>query len=414
MSRRLSARLWASVVAAALVLAAGCSVDGTADRRSSSTRPPPGPGIAGTGTLPNPASAWPAAGFDARHSSGTTAVGPQTGRVRWQKQLGGSVTPGPVIGVDGSVLAATNAGVLHALNPATGQERWAFDGMSRYGSDLSTSPAVLGDGTILWPGPGDMLFALSSAGRELWHEQFAGQPLSPAIAGVGRVYVSDLAGHLTALQVTGVSHRVVWTLELHTSNDYASATVGPDGTVYTAADHDLVAVRDLGDSGTELWRRKTASTVEVSNPVGPDGTVVLGTNGDKEFGVRSDGSTGWAFDKNSYTYSSAVVRPDAIAYFGDNAGHLRALNSQTGKLIYDVQGSAERRTASIWTSPVVDAHGDAYVATVTGHIYGFDARGHQLFDVATGSQIDCYPSIDADGTLYIGSTSGVLYAVGGS
>lgn len=400
------------MIATVLVLATACSADGSASERGSSTRAQPGLGLAGTGILPEPASAWPSAGFDARHSSATRAVGPQTGRVRWQKPLGGSVTPGPVIGVDGSVLAATNAGVLHALDPATGQERWAFDGMSGYGSDLSTSPAVFSDGSILWPGPGDTLFALSSAGRELWHETFAGQPLSPAIAGVGRVYVSDLAGHLTALEVSGTAHRVVWTLDLHADNDYASATVGPDGTVYTAADHDLVAVRDLGDSGTELWRRNTASTVEVSNAVGPDGTVVLGTNGDKEYGIRPNGSTGWAFDKHSFTYSSAVVRPDAIAYFGDNAGHLRALDSRTGKLVYDMQGSAERRTASIWTSPAVDARGNAYVATVTGHIYGFDSRRRQLFDVATGSQIDCYPAIDSDGTLYIGSTSGVLYAIG--
>lgn len=193
----------ALTVALVLLVGAGCS-----------PRDPLPPGLAGVGELPVPASAWPAAGYDARHSSATTAVGPRTGTVSWRVDLGGNVTPGPVIGVDGSVLAATNAGVLFALYPHDGHRLWSFDGGGGYGNDLTTSPAVLGDGTILWPGPGQALFALDRSGRPLWETEFSAMVLSPAIGGRDRVYVADMAGRLSALEITTAGHRVVWSVEV--------------------------------------------------------------------------------------------------------------------------------------------------------------------------------------------------------
>jgi PQQ-like domain len=122
------------------------------------------------------------AGYEARHSSATKATGPRRGLVKRKAVLSGDLTPGPVIRVDGSVLAASHSGVLHALDPATGQQRWRFDGGGGYGSDLSTSPAVVGDGTIVWPGPNRTLFAPSASGDLLWTEQFLAQVLSANVA----------------------------------------------------------------------------------------------------------------------------------------------------------------------------------------------------------------------------------------
>ena len=127
--------------------------------------------LARAGTPPSgavAASAWPVFQHDARHSSTSTATGPQNGHVRWQRRLEGNVTPAPVIGADGAIYAASNGGVLHALDPATGDDRWTFDGGGGYGSDLSTAAAVMADGTILWPGPRDTLFALDAGGALLW------------------------------------------------------------------------------------------------------------------------------------------------------------------------------------------------------------------------------------------------------
>ena len=367
-------------------------------------------GLAGVGTLPAPASAWPEAGYDARHSSATPAIGPQTGTVKWKRQLPGDATPGPVIGSDGSVLAATNSGVLYAVDPANGRNRWTFDGHGSYGSDLSTSPAVLAGGVILWPGPDDTLFALSPRGALLWKITESSQILSPAVAGAQRVYLTDLGGDVIALQVTPTTHRVVWKLALG-GTDYSSPSVGPDGTIYTSTGKDLVAVRDLGSTGKTLWRFHAKQTVEVSNPVSASGTVVLGTNGDREYGISSTGSIRWSFDVGDFTYSSAVVRPDGRAWFGDNSGRLWTVDTATGTGQSSIAPLGKGRE-KIWTSAVADAHDDVYWASTAGNIYGYDRSGHRLFTVATSASIDSYPALGADGVLYVASTSGVLYAIG--
>ena len=87
---------------------------------------------------------WPSALHDARHGGAAEGIGPAAGTIRWRRRLEGPVTPGPVVGPDGTIYVASNAGVLHALDPATGKDRWVYDsGQSNLGDDLSVSPLVL-------------------------------------------------------------------------------------------------------------------------------------------------------------------------------------------------------------------------------------------------------------------------------
>ena len=363
------------------------------------------------GRLPHAASAWPSAQYDARHSSGTTAVGPQQGVVRWSRSLHGNLTPGPVIGVDGSILVASNAGVLQALDPATGATRWSVDAGGSYGVDLSTSPTVLADGTILWPGPRSTLWAISATGQKRWSVRLRGQVLSPAAAGADRVYVADTRGDLVALSVRGSSHRVAWRLALGGQDD-ASPSVGPDGTIYTASDHDLVAVRDGRTRGVVSWRFATRRLIEVSNGVSPAGIVVVGTNGDREYGVDRHGHAAWSIPIGDWTYSSSAVRPDGTAYFADNSGRVRAVDSRTGKVLRVQQPAAPKREHA-WSSVVVDARGDTYWATQNGNVYGYGPDGRQLWTLHLDAGLDAYPALGADGALYLGDEAGRFYAIGG-
>lgn len=397
-------------VLAVAVLTGGCTAAPVRTGHPRLTSHSLSAGLSGVGVLPPPASAWPEAGHDARFSSATSVTGPQTGRVQWSVSLGGDATPGPVIGVDGSILAATNAGVLFALDPATGARRWSFDAHGSYGIDLSTSPGVVSSGIILWPGPHDTLYALDQSGNVLWRRAFAGQVLSPAVAGHQRVYVADLTGQLVALDVSGRVPREIWHLNVG-GPDYASPSVGPDGTIFTAAKNDLVAVRDLGSTGKVRWRLRTSKLVEVSNSVAPNGDVVLGTNHDREYGVTPTGRVDWALDIGDFTYSSSVTRPDGTAYFGDNTGRVRTVDTRTGRIAHTITplgGGVEK----VWTMVIADAAGDFYWATTQGHVYGYDRRGQPLFHLNVGSGVNSYPALGADGTLYLGTTAGRLIAIG--
>ncbi|WP_440308501.1 outer membrane protein assembly factor BamB family protein [Jatrophihabitans sp.] len=398
-----------AAAASSLLVLSACSSDTPVGLQRASG--PISAGLPGVGTLPPPASAWPEAGHDARYSSATTAVGPATAHVRWTKRLGGPITPGPVIGIDGSVLVAVDTGTLSALDPRDGSVRWSYAAGGSYGTgDLSTSPAVLADGEILWPGPHDTLYALSASGRLLWTQRFDGQVLSPAIGGAHRVYVADMAGQLSALEVLPNSHRLVWTVSFG-GTDFSSPSIAPDGTVYTGSDNDLIAVRDLGPHGSVVWRFHTAKQVEVSNPVAPDGTVVLGTNNADEYGIRADGMVAWRLPIGDNTYSSAIARSDGLAYYGDNSARLRVVDTTTGRLVHLLQPHT-RSHDSIWSEPIVDAHGSIYWATTGGNVYGVTASGQPMWQAQVDGAVDDYPALGADGTLYIGTSNGTLTAFG--
>ncbi len=359
---------------------------------------------------------WPGFGHDARHSGSAPVRGPQSGALRWTRRLEGAVVPGPAVAKDGTVYAASNGGVLHALDPATGKDRWRFDGDGSYGSDLSTVPLVLPSGVVLWPGPNQTLFALGADGSERWRLAFDATVLSPARGRDGTVYVSDMAGGLRALDVSGSAPRTRWSLSLGAGTAYANATVGPDGTVFGAVDDQLVAVRDAGTRGTVRWRFRAKSIIEVSPAVAADGTVVVGTNDAFEYGVGPDGRERWRTPRNSLTYSSAAVTAAGVAYYGDHRGALNVVDARSGKVLARHVGLARtkaRGDVGIWTAPVIDREGSVYFGTRVGRVYGFTATGRKLLDVDTGATVDSNPALGADGTLYVGSESGKLYAFGG-
>lgn len=350
---------------------------------------------------------------DARHTGTSSVVGPRSGATLWTRDLGADVTPGTVIGSDGSVIVATNAGVLYALEPATGRTRWTFEGGSGYGNDLSTSASILADGTIAWPGPGGRLYGLTPDGTLLWQVELGGFVLSPAVAESGRIYVVTMSGTMSAIDVGDGAAQVVWSVDTG-SGSYASPSIAPDGTIVTTSAHAVVGVSDEGASGLIRWTHPIDTLIEVSPAIGPDGTVVVGTNDRQQYGL--DGATGelrWTVKRGDETYSSPVVTPQGLAYYGDHTATLYVADVRTGTLVRSTTTRAERpgRSYGIWTAPAVDAEGAAFYGTRSGHIFGVGPDGTQLFDLDVGGTVDSYPALDAHGTLYIGSSNGTLYAV---
>ena len=227
------------------------------------------------------------------------------------------MVPGPAVGRGGVVYAASNGGVLHAVDVRSGRDRWRFDGGSSYGSDLSTTPLVTPAGLVVWPGPRDTVFALDRAGQLRWKAEVDGQPLSPASAPDGTIVVGDASGSLRALRpVDGPGPpRTVWELDLG-STSYGSPAIAADGTVYTTVDRDLVAVRE----GSELWRVQAGELSEVSPAIAPDGTVVFAANDGVVYGVTPEGEVRWRRSIGALTYSSPAATRDGLVYIGDHRG----------------------------------------------------------------------------------------------
>lgn len=351
---------------------------------------------------------WPAALHDSRHSGASTETGPKAGTVRWRRKLEGAVTAGPVIGQDGTIYAASNGGVLHALDPATGTDRWTYDSGHTSGSDLSISPLVLPDRTVLWPTPVAELVALSPTGIPLWSQPLPGQPTSPASADGHRVYVGDTSGAVSALDILDAGgHRLVWTVNIG-SVSYGSVVTDGTGRLYTTVDTALVAIDDRGATGTVAWRADPHDDItEVSAGLAADGTALLGTNGGREWAYHRDGRPAWNAPR-IITYSSPAVTVSGLAYVGDHAGRVH---------VFDVGNGSEAATyrvgpGQIWSSTVVDRTYRLYFAGQDGHAFGVDSGGTLLFDLDLGAPIDSYPALSADGALIIGARNGILTSVG--
>ncbi len=350
---------------------------------------------------------WPQASHDARRSGASHAVGPQSGNLRWTRMLEGNVTPGPVIGRGGVVYAASNAGVLHAIDATSGKDLWTYDAGHGYGFDLSTSPALLEDGTVLWPGP-DGLTALDRQGRKLWNLRVKGQASSPAVDGL-RVVVGTSNGDVHGVDVrTGTA---LWTAHLD-GGSYGSVALSPTDPhrAYQTVDDQLVAL----DDDRVAWRRGLDQLVEVSPAVAPDGTVVVGGNAPYERAFSPEGEELWKYDRQAETYSSPVVTDDGIAYFGDHDGVVTGIDVASGAVLARYIGPTKRpadnRSIGVWTSPVIDARHNVYWGTRSGHVRGVAADGRELFDLDVDATVDSYPAL-AEGLLVVGLTDGRLLGI---
>ncbi len=170
---------------------------------------------------------------------------------------------GPALGADGPAYAASNAGLLHALDPATSADRLVFDRDEAYGSDLSTPPAILGHDPVAEPD--QQAGALDPPGHLRWRQSFGGFVLSPADRGDRRIYVMDLAGTLNPLDVGPKGHSVAWATKLGSSS-CASPAIAPDGGVVTALDAKGCRGDGPGRSRRERWWQlwQAPATIKVS------------------------------------------------------------------------------------------------------------------------------------------------------
>jgi outer membrane protein assembly factor BamB len=353
---------------------------------------------------------WPSELHDARHSGSATTTGPTTGKIRWRRHLAGGVTEGAAVGADGTIYIASDAGILHAIDPSTGKDRWTYDAHATTKTDLSVSPLVLPDGSILYPTPTARLDALSPSGRLLWTQSLPGTPTSPVTANGKRVYVGEDSGAVSAIDIRpGGGHKLAWTVKTG-AQSYASVVTNGAGRVYTTSGSSLVAIDDHGATADIAWRADpNDGQVEVSPGLAPDGTVVLGTDGATEWGYHPDGKLAWHAGSRAETYSSPAVTNSGLAYVGDHKSRVHVYDVSTGTEVATYQIAPP---TLIWSSNVVDKDYRVYFAGQNGHVYGVSPAGVVLFDVNLGAPVDAYPALTADGALIIGASNGTLVAIG--
>ncbi len=285
----------------------------------------------------------------------------QDGQVVWQAELGaGQVQNTPSIAPDGTIYIVNVPGLLSAIDSNDGRVKWTAQigtsGETQFGQTVKVAPAVANDGTVYVAALTGSLYAVSppsgtaSQGTIKWAFDF-GQHLGPT--------------PLLAMPVTAGPNRGQDAI-----GSAASATLGPDGTIYIGANNSNFYAID--PSGQQKW------LYEAERELAGIWTTAA---------LSADGST---------------------LYFGANKGGMYAVNTRDGtqKWKYPVYGS-------IYSSPALDARGTLYTGTTSGQVLALDAsNGSAVAVYEAVESVWTAPSIRPNGTIAVGDRMGKILVLG--
>jgi outer membrane protein assembly factor BamB len=353
---------------------------------------------------------WWMDGREAGHRACSPFIGPDSPAVKWQVRLGYISNSCPAVyDANGIIyIGAGNGGTgmystLYALNP-DGTQKWLL----QLPTDLVTgySPAIGDDGTIYYAIPDASLHAVGQDGKEVWSFSGSGCIISsPALGKDGSIYVVggeqiNAPHYLHALDAHGSQ---LWEHYFADGPPLgAGPAVGADGTLYVGGgDHKLYA---FDPNGSVLWTFETPAGVTTVPFVDRNGRIYFANAEPKLYVVDPDGSLAWSVQLGNIIWRQPMaIGPDGSIYVcvGDDV------------YSYDSAGALR------WTYYVagvghlsVDANGTVYVGSDNTRLYALNADGTLKWWFVASSAIDSTPAIGEDGTIYMIDSDGVFYAIG--
>ena len=211
------------------------------------------------------------------------------------------------------------------------------------------------------------------------------------------------------------SRKVLWTLPLEKEVYYCCPAVGDDGTIYVTTGiylgTDWGSVYAVTPQGTILWSYDCDNN-PYSPAIGADGTVYVQDFRDIVYALSPSGDLKWKFDDFEYPGHPVYFvgqRVPAIAEDGTvyvAADGLYALDPDTGERIWRFTPLYAK---SCRQSPVIGADSTIYVTIHQDDLFAVNPDGTEKWHIKFDHETDMSftsPSIDHDGTLYLGVESG--------
>ena len=358
------------------------------------------------------------------------AIDARSGNLKWKFKTEGEIDSTPAVS-RGGVFFMSYDGNFYGLDSKDGRLKWKFktegerrsearglDGM-RPRTQMFPNPwdyflssaGVDGDRVIF--GCGDSrVYALDvRTGALIWKFQ-TGDVVhtSPALAG-GTVYLGSFDNYFYALDAkTGGEKWKFKTGEdpqYHNQSGIQSSAAVADGTVYFGCrDAHLYALEAA--TGKEKWNFSTKGSWIIGSPAVKKGMVYFGTSDSTQFfGLeRETGREIYATKLKAYIFSSPALADD-IAYVGGFDGKLAALDTASGKILWEFRTDGYNQNSSRLLSPEGKFN---YEKTEDGTLGTYNWVILQLNRFLSLGSILSSPAV-ADRLVYFGSTDGNLYAI---
>jgi outer membrane protein assembly factor BamB len=356
------------------------------------------------------------------------------GTLRWSAAAGYAdrVEGSPVIGLDGTVYIGADDGRVYAFNGVTGAIRWATT-VQTAGAD---STPVLGADHSLYVGAGNGVVALDAAtGIQKWRGDTGGDVESaPTLSSDGTLYFGADDARVYALDSrNGI---LKWYFSFPDGSDTdSSPALGADGTVYIGSNKGTLYALD-GEQGTLKWSFKAVGEISGAPAIGMDGTVyICALNSTKTESVTYaiNGLTGfqrWAIQHSSQSAPSVAIGSDDTVFVTGVAlqSIFNAVTVEPRAVVWALDGNTGAQKWEQWLEPgsagvtpvSIDAAGIIYVHAErpietggNGKLSALDhTTGIVVWEFVTNGSSNSSPAIGADGTIYVGSDDGRVYAIG--
>ncbi|RYZ51002.1 MAG: Pyrrolo-quinoline quinone [Sphingobacteriales bacterium] len=254
---------------------------------------------------------------------------PAEAKVAWTFNAGKPVKAGAAI-AGGRVFFGDDAGVVHALELATGKEVWTF----KTEGAIEATPLVLGE--TVYIGSSDAKFyALEVAtGKQRWVYETGDKILG------GANFAKSPKGDAQWLLVGGydsnlhcidaATGKAVWT---HTTDNYINGTPAllPTGEVLFGGCDSFIHVVQLAD-GKEVRQIESDAYIASSVAVSNDGRGYVGNYGNLvlSFDPKA-GSILWSYRERNFPYFSSAAVTDDRVIIGGRDKRLHCIERSTGK-----------------------------------------------------------------------------------
>lgn len=186
----------------------------------------------------------------------------------------------------------------------------------------------------------------------------------------------------------------------------SAPALGGNGLVYFASWNNKIYALNA-TTGKKKWVFTAGKMFNSSPAVGANDIVYIGSYDHNVYALNgATGAKKWQFATGDFVNSAVAIGPKQTVYVGGRDHSLYALNSGTGKMKWTAKFSAAV------SAPVVGSNGMVYCGA--DGVYAVDAKtGKVKWSAKSGIDPTSPVALGRDGTLYVGTSSGSLFALHG-
>jgi outer membrane protein assembly factor BamB len=288
-----------------------------------------------------------------------------TGRELWSFKTEGGIEAAPLV-LEGTVFIGSADARLYALNADDGALKWKYETGDKIlgGANYVKNPE--GDGWWIIVGSYDMLLHCVEAatGKMLWTvetENYING--TPAITPAGEVIFGGCDAYLHVVSVK--ERKEVRKFE---SGAYIAGSAAVDGAIGYVGHYGNEVIAFSPKEGVILWKYRDRSFAYFSSPaLAPDRLVIGGRDKRLHCLDRTKGTALWTFQTRGQVDSSPVICGDAVV-FGSDDGRLYCVALADGK-----ERWAYEIGAGITASPAA-ADGRIVIGAEDGVLYCLGAK----------------------------------------